>query len=72
MAVEAVKCHLFFKSSHLFSFSLYSHSRMREAQLISQRVMIEIKLLLRNTFSECLIFNLITSFHILMQRWLYV
>jgi hypothetical protein len=38
IALEVVKCHLFFKFLHLFilSFFLYSHSRMREAHLVSQ------------------------------------
>jgi hypothetical protein len=59
----------FFKLLHLFYFFLYSHPRMRGALSISQRVMTEIKFLLRNTFSECLIVDLTTSFHILTQQW---
>jgi hypothetical protein len=42
---------------------------MTGAQLGSQRVMTEIKSLLRNTFSECLIDSLTNSFHILTQRF---
>jgi hypothetical protein len=72
MAVKAVKRHLFFKSLHLFSFFLYSHSRMRGVQLISQCVMTKITLLLHNTFSECIIVNLTTSVQILTQRWMYI
>jgi hypothetical protein len=54
---------------HLFTFFLYSHSKTTEAQLVSQCFMTEIKLLLHNTFSECLADNLTNSFHILMQRF---
>jgi hypothetical protein len=42
---------------------------MTGAQLVSQHVMTEIKLLLHNTLSECLIDNLTSSFHILTQRF---
>jgi hypothetical protein len=41
------------------------------AQLVSQRVMREIELLLHNTFSELLIVNLTTGFHFLMQSFVY-
>jgi hypothetical protein len=41
-------------------------------QLISQCVMSEMKLLLCNNSSECLLVNQTTSFHILIQRWLVV
>jgi hypothetical protein len=53
-------------------FFLCSHLTARGAQLISQRVTTEIKLLLHNTFSECLIVIPTTNFHILTQRWLNV
>jgi hypothetical protein len=43
---------------------------MTEPQLVSQRVVTEIKLLLRNTLSECLIDNLTNSFHILTQSFI--
>jgi hypothetical protein len=72
MAMKTIKCNLFFKSLHLFSFFLYSHLRLRGTQLISQFVMTEMKFLLCNTFSECLIVNLTTIFHILKLWWLYV
>jgi hypothetical protein len=58
-----------FKSLHLFSFFLYSHSKMTGAQFVSQCVMTEIKFLLRNTFSECLMDNLTNSSHILKQKF---
>jgi hypothetical protein len=73
MATEAVSFHSFLSLYiYLFSFFLYSHSKTTGVQLISQRVMTKIKLLLLllllgNTFSECLIDNLTSSFHILMQ-----
>jgi hypothetical protein len=41
---------------------------MRGMRLVSC-VMTKIKLLLRNTFSECLFDNLTNSFHILMQMF---
>jgi hypothetical protein len=70
MAMEAIKFNLFLSlCMYLFPFFLYSHSKMRGVQLVSQCVMTEIKLLLRNTFSECLIDNLTSSFHILTQRF---
>jgi hypothetical protein len=70
MAIEAIKFNLFLSLCiYLFSFFLYSHLQMTEAQLVYQRVMTEIKLILRNTFSECLTDNLTNSFHILMQRF---
>jgi hypothetical protein len=71
MAVEAVTFNLFFRLDifFLFSFFLYSHSKATGAQFLS-RVMAEIKLLLlRNTFSECLIDSLTNCFHILTQRF---
>jgi hypothetical protein len=57
-----------FKSLHLFYFFFYWHLRKGGAQLVFQRVMMEIVLLLHNTFTELLIVNLVTSFHILTQR----
>jgi hypothetical protein len=70
MAMEAIKFNLFLSICiYLFSFFLCSHSEMTGVQLVSQRVMTEIKLLLCNTFSECLIDNLTSSFHILTQRF---
>jgi hypothetical protein len=70
MAVEAIKFNLFLiLCIYLFSLFLYSHLKMTWAQLVSQSVMTEIKLLLRNTFSECCTDNLTNSFHMLMQRF---
>jgi hypothetical protein len=68
MAVMAVKYHLYFKSLHLFSFFIYSHSILSGVQLISQCVMTKIT---TNIFSESITVNLTTSFHILVQRWLH-
>jgi hypothetical protein len=45
---------------------------MRGMQSVSQHVITKIKILLYKTFSEYLIVNLTNTFHILMQRWLYV
>jgi hypothetical protein len=70
MAMEAIKLHLFLNLCiYLFSFFLYSHSKTTGVQLVPQCVMSKIKLLLRNTFPECLIDNLTNSFHILTQRF---
>jgi hypothetical protein len=60
----------FFLNLYLFSFFLYWYLRNWD-HLVFQPVMTKIKLLLYNTFSECLIVNLTTSFHILMQRFVY-
>jgi hypothetical protein len=72
MAVEAVKFHLFLiLCIYLISVFLYSNSKTTGAQLVSQHVMTEIKLLLlyRNIFSVCLIDSLTNSFHIVTQRF---
>jgi hypothetical protein len=46
-AIEAVKFNLFLSLCiYLLSFFLYSHLKMTGAQLVSQRVITEIKLLL--------------------------
>jgi hypothetical protein len=70
MAMEAVRFNLFLRLCiYLFIFFLHSsHSKTTGAQLVSQRVLTEIKLLC-NTFSECVIDNLTSSFHILTQRF---
>jgi hypothetical protein len=69
MAMEDVKFNFLLSLCiSLFSFFLYSHLKMTEVQLVSQCVTTEIKLLLHNTFSECLIDNLTNTFHILTQR----
>jgi hypothetical protein len=68
--MEAIRFNLFLSLCiYLFSFFLYSHLNMTGAQLVSQHVMTEIKLLLHNTSLECLIDNLTNNFHILMQRF---
>jgi hypothetical protein len=70
MAMEAIKFNLSLSLCiYLFSFFLYSHLKRTGAQLISQRVVTEIKLLLSDTFSECLIDSLTNSFHILTQKF---
>jgi hypothetical protein len=70
MAMEAVKFNLSsIPCIPLFSFFLYSNSKTTGAQLVPQRVMTDIKLLLCSTFSECLIDDLTSSFRILKQRF---
>lgn len=45
---------------------LYSHSKITEAQWVSQRIMSEIE---QYAFSECLVDNRMSSFDILTQRY---
>jgi hypothetical protein len=70
MAMVAVKFHLFLSLClYLLSFLLHSHSKTTGKQLVSQRVMNEIKLFLPNTFSEFFIENLTNILHIITQRF---
>jgi hypothetical protein len=54
------------------SFFICWHLRKGGVQMVFQCVMTEIILLICNTFSECLIVNLTTSLHILMQGLLII
>jgi hypothetical protein len=64
----------FILSLHLLILFLLSSTfkNERSTQLNSQHVKTKVKLLLNNTFSECVTVSFIGSFHILMQSWLYV
>jgi hypothetical protein len=67
MSLEAIKYNLFIESACIIVF-LHSYLKTRRTHLASQRVMAKIKLILRNTFSECLIVNVTNKFHILIHK----
>jgi hypothetical protein len=67
MSLEAIKYNLFIESACIIVF-LHSYLKTRTMHLVSQRVMAKIKLILHNTFSECLIVNVTDKFHILIHK----